>query len=802
MSQEEIDLVEQIFAADSSSGASSWRGESGPDQPGTAETAAVQPVISDEATDAAAWDALAGGRRRRRPYLRPPHLGLPRFHIPLSLPHRRTRASGLPRRRSRVRAALGLAVAFVLGAVAVLAISAAVVFAICSSYSDKIAPGVRIGTLDLGGMSRDEAIEAIDTAYAYLGQGEVVISTPTGSVTLSYKDVGRGPDAAFMADQAMQIGHTGNPIEDTVNIARTALGGQDIAVAVKLDPLAVATGVRQFVYTHQVLPANASATVQDGIVSYSPAFEGSRIDEVAISRTIVAGLVDKDAPGEFQVGAAFVKLMPQIGDGEAQDAIAAFQRMATDVHLQWTEPPPATPTPAASGTTAANSPTTASSSTPAPSKTFAIEAATVRKWISIGGRPDGTYGPIVNTAAVQAAIADLTSTLRVAPVEPHVTFDSAGKPNGVAGGREGVQVDVVTTAQQVVDYLNALGAGSGSDSTIAIAPSAVDPQISVASLSGMTVIGSWTTIFYPGITNGNGINIRLPASILNGQVVMPGQQFSFLKYVGPIDAKHGFTLGGVIKQGKSDHTGAMGGGICSASTTMFNAAARAGLQIDERHAHYYYINRYPVGLDATVFSNGVQVWDLKWTNDTPNPIVIRGYSTGRSTSKVTMQLWSLPTGRKTTFTPDFKANVVAAKDTTVYVTTLKPGQQNRAEYPTPGFDTSKTRTVTDATGKVIHTDTWFSHYIKVDGRLEIGKAAATPTPAPTAAPSESSAVVLPPADQAAEYTDGVVLSDGVVPTSAGAMSSGPASAFDFPDGALPPAPASLPAGRSRKSAAT
>ena len=75
--------------------------------------------------------------------------------------------------------------------------------------------------------------------------------------------------------------------------------------------------------------------------------------------------------------------------------------------------------------------------------------------------------------------------------------------------------------------------------------------------------------------------------------------------VGPIDAAHGYTMGGVIQGGKSDHTGAMGGGICSASTTMFNAAARAGLQIDERHAHFYYINRYPVGLDATVYSNGV-----------------------------------------------------------------------------------------------------------------------------------------------------------------------------------------------------
>src|SRR5450756_2811564 len=98
--------------------------------------------------------------------------------------------------------------------------------------------------------------------------------------------------------------------------------------------------------------------------------------------------------------------------------------------------------------------------------------------------------------------------------------------------------------------------------------------------------------FYPDISNGNGANIRVPAALLNGQIVAPGQQFSFFQAVSPIDLAHGYAMGGVIEHGKSDHTGAIGGGICSASTTMFNAAARAGLQIDERHAHFYYCLLY------------------------------------------------------------------------------------------------------------------------------------------------------------------------------------------------------------------
>jgi vancomycin resistance protein YoaR len=121
-----------------------------------------------------------------------------------------------------------------------------------------------------------------------------------------------------------------------------------------------------------------------------------------------------------------------------------------------------------------------------------------------------------------------------------------------------------------------------------------------------------------------------------------------------------------------------------------------------------------------VYSDGYQVWDVKWTNDTPNPIVIVAGSTSGSQSTITVQLWSLPLDRTVTFSPEYKANIIRATDHTAYVSTLKPGQQARAEYPTNGYDTSRTRTVTDSTGKVIHTDTWTSHYAVVNGLLLIG----------------------------------------------------------------------------------
>ena len=195
-------------------------------------------------------------------------------------------------------------------------------------------------------------------------------------------------------------------------------------------------------------------------------------------------------------------------------------------------------------------------------------------------------------------------------------------------------------------------------------------------------------------------------------------------------------MGGVIVGGKSDHTGAMGGGICSASTTMFNAAATAGLQIDERHAHYYYINRYPVGRDATVLSDGATTWDLRWTNDTPYPVLIRAWTTYGSKSTITIQIWSVEKLRNVTWTGGGMANIVYAHNNPPqYVSTLKPGQVNIAEYATNGFDTGVTRKVTDlATGAVVHSDVWYSHYTAVNGQVQIGGAPPA-TPAPTGAPT-------------------------------------------------------------------
>ena len=78
-----------------------------------------------------------------------------------------------------------------------------------------------------------------------------------------------------------------------------------------------------------------------------------------------------------------------------------------------------------------------------------------------------------------------------------------------------------------------------------------------------------------------------------------------------VPAANGFTEGYVISDGilVSD----LGGGVSQMATTTFNAAFFAGLEDVEHKPHSFYIDRYPMGREATVAWGSV---DLRFRNDT------------------------------------------------------------------------------------------------------------------------------------------------------------------------------------------
>ncbi|MFS0555661.1 VanW family protein [Brevibacillus sp. 179-C9.3 HS] len=117
-------------------------------------------------------------------------------------------------------------------------------------------------------------------------------------------------------------------------------------------------------------------------------------------------------------------------------------------------------------------------------------------------------------------------------------------------------------------------------------------------------------------------NIKKALSKIHNEKIKPQQVFSFNEVVGNSNvAEDGWQKAGVIQNGQliDDY----GGGICQVSSTLYNAAAGAGMTMVERHNHSKSVGYVPVGQDATV---AYGYMDFKFTNLYDFPVKIKAKS--------------------------------------------------------------------------------------------------------------------------------------------------------------------------------
>ena len=131
-------------------------------------------------------------------------------------------------------------------------------------------------------------------------------------------------------------------------------------------------------------------------------------------------------------------------------------------------------------------------------------------------------------------------------------------------------------------------------------------------------------------------NIQLSADAINGVVVEPGALFSFNQTTGQRTAEKGYKEANAISGGQS--VPEIGGGVCQTSSTLFNAVARANLEIVSRSPHAWPSSYVEKGLDATVNWPGL---DFQFRNNTDWPIYIVAWY---SKNQVTVELYGMSLG--------------------------------------------------------------------------------------------------------------------------------------------------------------
>lgn len=193
------------------------------------------------------------------------------------------------------------------------------------------------------------------------------------------------------------------------------------------------------------------------------------------------------------------------------------------------------------------------------------------------------------------------------------------------------------------------------------------------------LISAYTT----STTNNNNrnTNIQLSAQAINGKTVLPGEIFSFNGTTGERTAAKGYRDAPAISGGQSRDE--IGGGVCQTSSTLFNAVARADLEIIERNPHAWPSSYIEKGLDATVNWPGL---DFKFRNNTDWPIfIVAGYNK----RKVTVNIYGMSLGSDVRI--DLESELVRTipqPEGTNYVinTELSPGESKKTVKGRKGYE--------------------------------------------------------------------------------------------------------------------
>jgi vancomycin resistance protein YoaR len=173
------------------------------------------------------------------------------------------------------------------------------------------------------------------------------------------------------------------------------------------------------------------------------------------------------------------------------------------------------------------------------------------------------------------------------------------------------------------------------------------PDVTTAELAALRIheLVSEFTTYYPA-GEPRVVNIKRAAELLDGKIIRAGGTFSMNRALGERTTARGFVPAPTIYGG--EFVDSVGGGISQVATTLYNAAFLAGLDLIAHTPHSIYIDRYPMGREATISWGGPE---LIFRNDWEAAVLMKLIATDTS---ITVRFYSSPLGRRietTTGTP-------------------------------------------------------------------------------------------------------------------------------------------------------
>lgn len=535
--------------------------------------------------------------------------------------------------------------------------------------ADQVPDGTTVNGTSVGGLSLSDATQKVRAAEKKTLSDPITITTDKGNLQIVPADAGISLDTTTALD-----GLTGFSLEPGTVLERYTGGGPQRTVRPVIDQTALKAAITAAGEKIKGAPVNPTVKFIQGSVQVTDGTPGTGLDVAALAAQITS-----QWPATTTFKGTLKRTDPPISEQDVQTYLDTFanKAMANPVTVKVHD------------------------------QKVSLSTTQVSDVLSTAVK-DGRLTPVVDDTALTELLEEVAGSLVKAPQAARIVQAADGKRT-VVPATDGYSVVTKNAGSKLLAAITATDRTMTLDTTVVKPSGTTDP-----SQVGTALMSEFVSQFPTGRSNSARThNIATGLAKVNGIVVQPGEQFSLLKALMPIDTAHGYVQAPVLSNGV-DVLGT-GGGLSQVSTTMYNATFFAGLQEDAHQAHSYWIPRYPMGREATL---SIPTIDNKWTNDSGHPILIQAGIEGNA---AVIRLYGTPAFTVTSSTSK-PFNIVAPK--TRYVSTngciAQPAQN--------GFDVTVTRVVKNLAGRVVKNERLTTRYIPADRVVCTGKQADTSLP--------------------------------------------------------------------------
>jgi len=603
----------------------------------------------------------------------------------------------------------------------IVALAGAAVLAYGTHYANCIYEGITIQGVPVGGLTPEQAREALRQRMAQEGAIYVSLYTSERTWVVSANELGGSFDLDDAVRQAWRMGRGGNFVADWIDRCRLLWQGYQIVPAFRIEPGPALIYLRR-VAKQVGNPARRAQLWVAGLQARTGESQVGREMDIVATREAIERQV-RDALGASSWGNG-IRWPTSSGPAptmriEPISVALVFREIA----------PPITEVAGARerASVILSSPVTLLFSAEEPgadgvlrplTRRWSVDQAVLASWLTLQ-RIQTTSGAVMQVTVDEDEIAEylqaLADQIARPPREARFDYDSSANTlTTLSPGQNGYALDVQTATRLVAN------ACLSSERQVELPVAVIPPRVTRADLEKLLPLAliSEGESSFQGSTAGRLQNIRVASARFHGLVVPPGATFSFLEHLGLVTVANGYSEAWII-YGDRTVLGP-GGGVCQVSTTCFRAAFWGGYPIVERSPHSYRVSWYepPVGLDAAVFS---PVVDMKFRNDTTTPILILTYM-DEVNAKLYFRFYGQPVGRKVTLDGPVTDNPVKAGDP-VYDEdpALAPGERVQVENAHDGLDVTLYRVI-EQSGQETIREKIFSRYEPWPARYRVGPA--------------------------------------------------------------------------------